>query len=100
MAGGNALTCLRRIRGSSAPKAPTPVHHPVLHPPRPLGRSHACGTEAAPCGALITPHSAVMMSPRETWEDSSHGEAKAAHHETVPLATPSCPAAADPGRYR
>src|SRR5215831_12260768 len=97
---GNALTRFHRVRCSSAHKAPTPVHPPMLHPPRPLVRSHACRIESAPCGELIPPNPPVMMRPREIWEESSHGEAKAAHHENVPLAKQSCPTAADPGRYR
>src|SRR6266567_7795976 len=73
---------------------------PCAPSPMPLVRSHASGPQSAPCGALIAPTPPVMMCPRSTWEETSHGEAKAAQNEKVPLTKHGCPATANPRRYR
>ena len=85
MALGHALAGFHRVRGLSAQKAPCTAHYLALHP-QGLWFDPALVGQSAPCGEWIIPNPPVMMSPRSTWEETSDGEAQAAHHENVPLA--------------
>ena len=89
MALGNALTRFHRVKCLSAQKAPYTAHHLALHPQGlscdpPLVESNPL--HGARCSYPTPP---VMMSPRSTGEETSDGEAQAAHHENVPLAWPA-----------